>query len=139
MERSGDYRERLIKLWMTACFIGLSLHGARQVLPAALQQDGVSASAIIPGFVEAGIYAHLKERSGMAAPAFLTSAPEKVGRAVVKAIENDLPEIIINPLPVRPLLAFMALFPKVGEWVSDKTGGNDFFRRVVEKQSKNVK
>jgi short-subunit dehydrogenase len=116
------------------------LIGFTSSLRATYRGSGVSASVIIPGFVEAGIYAHLKERSGMAAPALLgTSAPEKVARAVVKAIENDLPEIIINPLPVRPLLAFMALFPKVGEWVSDKFGGNDFFRRVVEKQSKNVK
>jgi len=96
---------------------------------------GVSASAIVPGFVEAGIYAHLKERSGMAAPAMLgTSPPEKVAQAVVTAIEKDLPEVIINSLPVRPLLGLIALFPRIGEWASNKTGANDFFRKVVEKQ-----
>ncbi|HXS67612.1 MAG TPA: SDR family NAD(P)-dependent oxidoreductase [Candidatus Polarisedimenticolia bacterium] len=96
---------------------------------------GVSASAIVPGFVEAGIYADLKKRSGMAAPALLgTSPPEKVAQALIKAIEQNLPEIIINPLPVRPLLGLIALFPKVGEWAADKTGANDFFRKVVEKQ-----
>jgi short-subunit dehydrogenase len=94
--------------------------------------SGVSASAIVPGFVEAGIYADLKKRSGMEAPALLgTSPPEKIPDAVLKAIEHDLPEIIINPLPVRPLLAFIAMFPRVGEWVADKTGGNEFFRKVV--------
>ena len=96
---------------------------------------GVSASAIVPGFVEAGIYADLKKRSGMAAPALLgTSPPEKVAQAMIKAIEKNLPEIIINPLPVRPLLGLIALFPQVGEWAADKTGANDFFRKVVEKQ-----
>ncbi len=111
------------------------LVGFTSSLRATYRGSGVSASAIVPGFVEAGIYAHLKERSGLAAPALLgTSAPEKVAAAVVSAIENDRPEIIINPLPVRPLLAFTAMFPKAGEWLSDKTGANDFFRRVVEKQ-----
>lgn len=97
--------------------------------------SGVSASVVVPGFVEAGIYAHLKEVSGLAAPALLgTSAPEKVAQAVIKVIENDLPEIIINPLPVRPLLGCIAMFPRLGEWMAGKTGANDFFRKVVEKQ-----
>jgi short-subunit dehydrogenase len=96
---------------------------------------GVSASAVVPGFVEAGIYAHLKERSGCAAPALLgTSPPEKVADAVLKVVDRDLPEIIINPLPVRPLLGLMAMFPRIGEWLGGKTGANDFFRKVVEKQ-----
>jgi len=109
--------------------------GFTSSLRATYRSSGVSASAIVPGFVEAGIYAHLKERSGLAAPALLgTSPPEKVAEAVITAIENDRPEVIINPLPVRPLLAFTALFPAVGEWLSNKTGANDFFRRVVDKQ-----
>lgn len=113
------------------------LIGFTSSLRATYKGSGVSASAVVPGFVEAGIYADLKKRSGMAAPALLgTSPPEKVARAVVNVIERDLPEVIINPLPVRPLLAFIALFPKVGEWVSDKTGANDFFRKVVEKQKR---
>ena len=99
--------------------------------------SGVSASAIVPGFVEAGIYSQLKKRSGMAAPAMLgTSRPEKVAQAVVRAIEQDLPEVIINPLPVRPLLAFNALFPRAGEWLTRQTGANDFFGKVVEKQKR---
>jgi short-subunit dehydrogenase len=104
-------------------------------LRATYRGSGVSASAVVPGFVEAGIYADLKQRSGLAAPALLgTSPPEKVARAVLKVIERDLPEIIINPLPVRPLLGLIAMFPRAGEWAADKTGASDFFRQVVEKQ-----
>jgi short-subunit dehydrogenase len=102
-------------------------------LRATYRGTGVSASVIIPGFVEAGIYASLKQRTGCSAPVLLgASPPEKVARAVIRAIERDLPEIIINPLPVRPLLALSALLPSVGEWVINQTGTNDFFRRVVE-------
>jgi short-subunit dehydrogenase len=94
---------------------------------------GISASAIVPGFVEAGIYSRLKTQSGMSAPAWMgTSQPESVVRAVLRSIENDLPEIIVNPVPVRPLLALTALFPRFGEWLSGKIGANNFFRRAVE-------
>lgn len=104
-------------------------------LRATYRRLGVSASVIVPGFVEAGIYAKLKARSGCSAPALLgASPPRKIPAAVLRAIQNDLPEVIVNPLPVRPLLAFMALFPSLGEWAADKTGGNDFFRRVVQSQ-----
>lgn len=104
-------------------------------LRASYRREGISASVIVPGFVEAGIYAKLKERSGCAAPALLgTSPPQAVSAAVVRAIERDLPEVIVNPLPVRPLLALINLFPRVGEWATAKTGGHEFFRRVVEAQ-----
>lgn len=106
-------------------------------LRATCRRHGVSASAIVPGFVEAGIYAKLKTQSGCSAPAFLgTSPPEKIPAAVLRAIEKDLPEVIVNPLPVRPVLALTALFPRLGEWVVDKIGTNDFFRRVVEAQKR---
>lgn len=102
-------------------------------LRATYRRYGVSASVIVPGFVEAGIYAKLKAKAGCTAPALLgTSRPEKIPVAVVRAIENDLPEVIVNPLPVRPLLAFASLFPVWGEWVTEKLGTNSFFQRVVE-------
>jgi short-subunit dehydrogenase len=106
-------------------------------LRATYRPFGVSASAIVPGFVEAGIYAKLKTKSGCAAPALMgASPPEKIPQAVLRAIRSDLPEVIVNPLPVRPLLAFMSLFPSMGEWVVDKIGTNDFFRKVVETQKR---
>jgi len=106
-------------------------------LRATCRGSGVSASVIVPGFVEAGIYARLKAKSGCSAPALLgTSSPKAIPRAVIRAVEGDLPEIIVNPVPVRPLLALTALFPSLGEWAIGKTGGHDFFRRVVEVQKR---
>ena len=104
-------------------------------LRATYRGTGVSASAIVPGFVEAGIYAKLKQASGCQAPALLgTSTPETVARGVLRAVERDLPEVIINPIPVRPLFAVTALFPSLGEWATRKTGAHDFFRRVATSQ-----
>src|SRR5262249_29190126 len=50
-------------------------------LRATYSGTGVSASVICPGFVEAGIYARLKARTGRSAPALLgVSRPEPVAR-----------------------------------------------------------
>lgn len=97
--------------------------------------SGVSASAVTPGFVEAGIYTRLKQQTGRAAPALLGSCtPEAVCDAVFRAIRRDLPEIILNPYPIRPILALTALFPRLGEWITHRTGVNDFFRLAAAAQ-----
>ena len=102
-------------------------------LRATYRGSGFSASVIVPGFVEAGIYAALKIRAGRPAPALLgVSSPESVARAVIRAIRCDRQEIIVNPLPVRPLLALSTLSPSLGQWIADKVGSNEFFRQAVE-------
>jgi short-subunit dehydrogenase len=101
-------------------------------LRATYQDSGVSSSVIVPGFVEAGIYARLKARTGSSAPPWLgTSSPNSVALAVLRAIERNIPEVIVNPLPVRPLLAFMTLFPSAGERLINKIGSNKFFQLAV--------
>jgi short-subunit dehydrogenase len=98
-------------------------------------RSGVSASAICPGFVEAGIYTRLKEKSGCSAPALLgTSRPEKVGEAVIRAIQNDIPQVIINPYPVRPLFALSEISPRLGAWIARAMGASRFFKRVYDAQ-----
>lgn len=106
-------------------------------LRATYRGTGVSASVVTPGFVEAGIYADLKERTHCAAPALLgTSPPQSVARAVVHCIQNDAPEIIVNRWPVKPLLALCIIWPSFAAWIIDKIGTNKFFQRVVEAQKK---
>lgn len=93
---------------------------------------GVSASVVCPAFVEAGIYARLKARSGSAAPALLAGCrPEQVARAVVRAIRRDVPEILVNRYPIGLVLALAAYSPSFGAWLSRRLGVDDFFRRVV--------
>ena len=90
---------------------------------------------ITPGFVEAGIYSKLKTTSGYSAPAsFGVSKPETVSRAVLRAVERNIPEIIINPIPIRPLLLLSLFLPSAGEWVTDKLGANRFFHNVAQAQ-----
>jgi short-subunit dehydrogenase len=95
--------------------------------------SGVSASAICPGFVEAGIYSRIKSETGIEAPRLLGAVPpEHVARAVISAIRHDVPEVIVSRWPVRPLLALSALSPSMGEWFTKVIGVHSFFRRVVE-------
>jgi short-subunit dehydrogenase len=86
-------------------------------LRASYHGTGVSASAITPGFVtEAGMYQVLQDTTHLSAPGWLgKSKPEHVARAVVRAIKQDLPEVIVNPGPMRLMLAFREVFPRLAE------------------------
>ena len=106
-------------------------------LRATYRGSGVNASVIVPGFVETGIYSNLKQLTKCSAPPWLgTSTPESVAKAIIRAIERNRPEIIINPLPVRPLVAFTALLPTAGEWLIGKIGSNQFFKKAVDAQKR---
>jgi hypothetical protein len=88
---------------------------------------------ICPGFVaQDGMYARMAEQGIKAPMAFGTSRPERVGRAVVRAIVKDLPEVIINPRPVRPLLELAIVAPGQAERVLRASGASDVFRRQAE-------
>jgi short-subunit dehydrogenase len=114
-----------------------ALVGFTMSLRATYRRHGVSASVITPGFVEAGIYARLKSKAGRSAPFLLGAvSPERVARALIRAVEADVAEIIINRFPVRPLLALTALSPAAGAWVAARIGVNDFFGRAAQAQRK---
>lgn len=97
-------------------------------LRASYRRKGVSASAVIPGFVtEAGMYQTLQETTHLSAPRWVgTSRPEDVARAVVRAIKRALPEVIVNPGPMRLLMALRELFPRLSERL-----GVDTFERAA--------
>jgi short-subunit dehydrogenase len=108
-------------------------------LRATYRSHGVSASVIVPGFVEAGIYSRLKQTAGRPAPRLLGACPpEWVAQAVQRAIRRDISEIIVNRFPVRPLLMLSALSPGLGAWLSSKFGTNDFFRAAVLAQQREM-
>lgn len=101
-------------------------------LRATYANSGIGASVICPGFVEAGIYTRIVNNTGFRAPALLgSSRPETVARAVIRSIHHNLPEVIVNPYPVRPLFALTALFPRVGERVAAALGAHRFFEQVA--------
>jgi short-subunit dehydrogenase len=94
----------------------------------------VRASVICPGFIsDAGMYENTRKDTGIEAPfAFGTSPPENVARSVVRAILNDIPEIVVNSRPIRPLLLAQVLSPRFSSWCSNKFGGVEVFKRSAQ-------
>ncbi len=109
------------------------LIGFTQSLRGTYRRHGVSASVVCPGFVEEGMYAQTKQEFGVEAPRRLgVSKPEAVARGVIRAIKKDLPEVIVNPGPIRLLLAATAISPSLGEWILERTGADAVFHKVAE-------
>jgi short-subunit dehydrogenase len=105
-------------------------------LRAEVHDRGVSASVVCPGFVsEAGMFATKKKDHGVTEPKMLgASAPSSVAAAVVRALEDDVLEILVNPGPMRLLQAVNQLFPEMGGWVVNRMGVADMFRKVGESE-----
>jgi short-subunit dehydrogenase len=112
-----------------AGLVGLS-HGLR----AELRGTGVSASVVCPGYVsEAGMFADKQREHGVRAPKMLgTSSPDEVARAVIRAIKDDVVEIIVNPGPMRVMQAVSQLFPALPGWLANRIGVGEMFRQVGE-------
>jgi short-subunit dehydrogenase len=80
-----------------------------------LAGSGVGVSVVCPGYVsEAGMFARWKRPAPRGAGAI---APERVARAVVRAIQDDRQEVLVWPIPARPLLVLDAISPRIGNWL----------------------
>ncbi len=97
---------------------------------------GVSASVVCPSFAEAGIYSRIKKKMGRPAPGLLGASvcsPERVAKAVLRAIDRDWPEVFVCGIPIRPFLALFPCSPALAAWVTDKVlGAHDFFHKAAE-------
>jgi short-subunit dehydrogenase len=94
-----------------------------------LHGTGVSLSAICPGYVTGeGMFA----KFGVPPPRTVGSCtPEEVAAAVVDAVQRDRPEVIVNSIPMRPLLALNTLSPRTGAWITRILGVTAFQRKKV--------
>lgn len=94
----------------------------------------VGFSVVCPGYVAGdGMYARAKERGVRGSRAMGETSTEACARAVVKAIRKDAPELIVNPVPVRPLLALSQLSPRLGETAKLRARVGDPLRQMAER------
>lgn len=94
----------------------------------------VGFSVVCPAFIaDAGMYARGVEETGARASALLgTSAPEKVGEAVIDAIRRGRPEVIVSSRPLRPLLALGAISPRLLERAVARAGLMVIWRKFAK-------
>ena len=94
------------------------------------RNSGISASAICPGFVDTEIYRHLRNATKLEPPGFSMCSLEQIGEAVVKAIKEDMPEIIVSAHLTKLLTILAALSPRTGEWIMQKLGVAQWFKQA---------
>lgn len=97
-----------------------------------LEGSGIHFSTILPGYInEVGMFARFNLKS----PALLGSTnPNKVARAVVKAIEKDKLEMFVNSSPARLLSVACEISPSLGDWLKKVIGVVAFQRKKVGKK-----
>lgn len=98
--------------------------GFNHCLQGELRDTGVHSSVVAQGFIkETGMWARLQRKIH---PAFGLSSPEDVARAVIRAILRNKVEVIVNPLPVRPMVFLWALAPGMAGWLFRLLRVNEF-------------
>lgn len=104
-------------------------------LRAELMEQPVNVSVICPGFVsEDGMFARV-EKAGNPPKLLKPSTPEKVAKAVIKAVKQNIAEIIINPFPMRPGIIMKEIFPQISPLLHKLTGTTKFARGIAENNS----
>lgn len=105
-------------------------------LRASLRARGtaVRVSAVCPGFVEgAGMYAEQRVRYGFQAPGLVGSTHvDDVVRAVLRVIEDDLPEVVVNDRPIKPLVVAGLTAPRLMDWLLSKPSLGQMFLPMAE-------
>jgi short-subunit dehydrogenase len=108
------------------------LIGFTRVLRHDYRPRGVSASVVILGAIrDAGQGQRTSDAMGTALPKMATSPASDVARAVVKAIDKDVAEIVVMPGPGRLLLALLELFPSLGGALNRLSGSNAAMAKVI--------
>jgi short-subunit dehydrogenase len=97
------------------------------------RKHGVSASTLVLGAVrDTGVGQRTLEETGLESSTAFMVKPEKVARAVVRAIEKDKAEIIVMPGPGRLLKALLDLFPGLGPAMNRLAGADELMETVAD-------
>jgi short-subunit dehydrogenase len=102
------------------------------------RRSSVSASVVCPGFMEgAGMYERNKHKYGIKAPRLLGGSlrGEKAADAVVRAVEQDLPEVMVQRGTPRFSMAVSAMFPRLSEKIATAFGLCRGFKKIAERRA----
>lgn len=95
-----------------------------------LHGTGVGVSIVEPGFVrDAGMFA---DAGTPTPPGVRTSAPQDVARAVVRAIEHNVGEIVVAPIEMRASSMLGVISPRLAGRVQRLAGGDKVAAKLSE-------
>lgn len=98
-----------------------------------LRPHGVGVSVVCPTFVrEVGGFATRNPKAD-APSAIGTVAPKEVAAAVVRAIEKDLPEVVLANGLTKVADVALAISPRFTAWMGRRLGGYDFLAREARR------
>lgn len=109
------------------------LIGFTQGLRGEFLSEGISATAICPGFTTSGgVYDRIVDATGKKTSIALGgTSTAAVANAVVKAIRSGPPELIVNWPPVRPAMVLKEIFPRLGEMLATAVS-KKFVKRAAD-------
>ena len=107
--------------------------GFTSSLRAELGDAPVGFSAICPGLVNrAGMFGRLEPYiEGDAGPPMGTVAPEQVGAAVVRAIRDNVGEILVSRRPIKPIILLNGVAPGMAARVARLRPMREFMERIA--------
>ena len=99
----------------------------------AAAKDGLIAFGRVLGAVkDTGVGQRTLDETGLESSTAFMVKPEKVARAVVRAIEKDKAEMVVMPGPGRLLKALMDLFPGLGPTMNRLAGAEKLMETVAD-------
>lgn len=108
------------------------LVGLNQSLRAEYRHAPIGFSVVCPGFVAGdGMFERMTDEGARSNPVLGETPIDKVADRVVDAIRDDRAETIESGAPVRPLLALGQVSPRLSEWLVERFGATELFRRVA--------
>jgi len=91
-----------------------ALAALSQSLRAELAQDGISLMIVYPGYTETDFFSKEKKVGGAVRPSKPYAPPEKVARAIVRAIEREKRDVVLSS-EGRALAFIEKIFPRLVE------------------------
>jgi len=89
----------------------------------------VGFSAICPGWTKGGgMFERMRARGNEPPATIGSTTAEEVAEAVTRAVTKNLPLVMSNSRPVRPMTVLTTLTPRLAGRVMELTGANKFFR-----------
>jgi short-subunit dehydrogenase len=93
----------------------------------------VGFSVVCPGFVsDTGMYARWEDKGAKAPKIVGRSTPDKVASVVVKCIEKNRGEVLVNTPPIRPLIVLANIAPRTMPRLMKLFGYTRTFEKVTE-------